>query len=65
MPEESTVLKVSINIEDTQFHRAHESFTYLDLAGAGKIASTAAGSAAIVAKAVLPGPTFLYSEFQF
>lgn len=52
-------------MEDTQLHGAHESFTYLDLAGAGKIASTAAGSAAIVAKAVLPGPTSLYSEFQF
>lgn len=50
-------------MEERQFHGAYESFTYLDLAGAGKIASTAAGSAAIVAKAVLPGPTSLDSKF--
>lgn len=46
-------------MEENRFGDAHESFTDLDLADAGKTASTAAGSAAIVAKAVLPGPTSL------
>lgn len=49
-------------MEETRFCDAHESFTDLDLADAGKTASTAAGSAAIVAKAVLPGPTSLFLE---
>lgn len=35
------------------------SLTNLDLAGAGKTASTAAGSEATAARAVLPGPTSL------
>lgn len=36
-------------------------FTDLDLAGAGKTASTAAGSEATAARAVLPDPTSLLS----
>lgn len=40
------------------------SFTDLDLAGAGKTASTAAGSEATAARAVLPGPTSLSSRFN-
>lgn len=36
---------------------ADVSLTDLDLAGAGKTASTAAGSEATAARAVLPGPT--------
>lgn len=52
-------------MEENRFYDAHESFTDLDLADAGKTASTAAGSAAIVAKAVHPGPTSLSLELQF
>lgn len=57
-----TVPNVCMNMEETRFCDAHESFTDLDLADAGKTASTAAGLAAIVAKAVLPGPTSLFLE---
>lgn len=60
-----TVLNLCINTEENRFYDAHESFTDLDLADAGKTASTAAGSAAIVAKAVHPGPTSLSLELQF
>lgn len=52
-------------MEEKQFHCTNESFTDLDLADVGKTASTAAGSEAIVAKAVLLGPTSLSSEFQY
>lgn len=40
------------------------SLTDLDLAAAGKTASTAAGSEATAARAALPGPTSLLSEFK-
>lgn len=45
------------------FLSACASVTNLDLAGAGKTASTAAGSEATAARAVLPGPTSLSSGF--
>ena len=46
-----------------RFLSACASVTNLDLAGAGKTASTAAGSEATAARAVLPGPTSLSSGF--
>ena len=42
---------------------SHVIFTDLDLAGVRKTASTAAGSEATAARAVLPGPTSLSSGF--
>lgn len=51
-------------MEKTRFCNPFELLTDLDLADAEKTASTAAGSAAIVAKAVHPGPTSLSSELQ-
>ncbi len=44
-------------------HGACASLAHLDLAGAGKTASIAAGSEATAARAVLPDPTSLSSGF--
>lgn len=49
--------------QNKTFLSACASVTNLDLAGAGKTASTAAGSEATAARAVLPGPTSLSSGF--
>lgn len=48
----------------TSFHGACASLTDLDLAAAGKTASTAAGSEATAARAALPGPTSLLSGLK-
>lgn len=53
-----------ISFKEKCFYGACASLTDLDLAGAGKTASTAAGSEAIAARAVLPGPTSLSSGFK-
>lgn len=52
-------LWVLAHFEEKCVHCACALVTDLDLAGAGKTASTAAGSVATGAKAALPGPTFL------
>lgn len=46
-----------LSFEGERLCVADVSLTDLDLAGAGKTASTAAGSEATAARAVLPGPT--------
>lgn len=53
-----------ISFEEKSFHGACASLTDLDLAAAGKTASTAAGSGATAARAALPGPTSLFSGFK-
>lgn len=49
--------------EEEKASTVHVHLTDLDLAGAGKTASTAAGSKATAARAVLPGPTSRSSGF--
>lgn len=51
-------------LRNKSFHGACASLTDLDLAAAGKTASTAAGSGATAARAALPGPTSLLSGFK-